>query len=190
MSTFNVYFGIGVDHILSADGLDHILFILLLGLGYSLHQWKRALGLVTAFTLAHSLTLMLATFQWIQVSAELVEFLIPVTISITALFQLVTSFRSTKTSWSFLTQYALVASFGLLHGMGFSNLLASLLNDSGDLVVSLFAFNVGIEVGQLVIVGAVLLINFLVHRLKWVPMDRWTAILAGGVFLFSLSYYF
>jgi hypothetical protein len=85
MSEFELYFGLGKDHILDANGYDHILFVIALCILYSISEWKRVLILVTAFTLGHSITLALATLEIISVSGELVEFLIPITILITAI---------------------------------------------------------------------------------------------------------
>lgn len=85
MSEFQLYFGLGKDHILDySNGYDHILFIVALCVLYQLRDWRQVLVLVTAFTIGHSITLALATLNIITVKAELIEFLIPVTIFITA----------------------------------------------------------------------------------------------------------
>jgi hypothetical protein len=81
MTSFELYFKLGLQHILDLQGFDHILFILALCAVYVARDWVKILLLVTAFTLGHSLTLALATFEVVQIRSEVIEFLIPVTIA-------------------------------------------------------------------------------------------------------------
>jgi hypothetical protein len=178
MTSFELYFKLGLQHILDLKGIDHVLFILALCAVYVARDWAKILLLVTAFTIGHSLTLALATFNLVQVRSEVIEFMIPVTIAITAL---VTLIKPKPTSGKGIQlNYILALLFGLIHGMGFSNYLKSLLGQETSIWQPLLAFNVGLEVGQLVVVAAFLLITSLVH-LAGMNRKEWTLILSAFV---------
>jgi hypothetical protein len=85
MNTFNLYLQLGIEHIADLRGYDHILFILVLAAVYSIKEWKQIIVLITAFTIGHSITLVLATFNYLIIPSVLIEFLIPLTIFLTAL---------------------------------------------------------------------------------------------------------
>ena len=141
-------------------GYDHILFVMTLCSVYRLAEWRRVLILITAFTIGHSTTLVLATLKIVSVSNGLIEFLIPLTIFLTALFNAV--YRKEQVSRGLhLLKYSAALFFGLIHGLGFSNYLRSLLGKESSIVKPLFAFNLGIEVGQIIIVLAIMLITWL-----------------------------
>ena len=155
MQDLGFYFGIGWGHIISKDALDHQLFIAALVAIYLLKDWKQVLILVTAFTIGHSLTLVLSVFDIIRFNSRWVEFLIPLTIVITALSNL---YQKKFTAKSVRINYILALVFGLVHGMGFANALGSLGLPQHSYLTSLVMFNVGVELGQLaVIVSAFLL---------------------------------
>jgi ABC-type antimicrobial peptide transport system permease subunit len=177
MEEFQLYAKLGFDHITDLNGYDHILFIVALCAVYRPNEWKKLLILITAFTLGHSLTLALAVLNIIKVPSELVEFLIPVTIVATALFNLR---KPVKNQRSFGTlNYWLAAAFGLIHGMGFSNYLRSLLGKSSDIITQLLAFNVGLEIGQLLIVALLLTITLVVIEVAKVKHQLWSIWLSG-----------
>jgi hypothetical protein len=192
MEDFLIYLGLGFDHITDPAGYDHILFVIALCAIYTLQQWRQVLVLITAFTLGHSLTLALATLRILEYSTDVIELLIPITILITA----VTNFFYEEKTSRFDTRlqkertwprYALAAVFGLIHGMGFSNYLRSLLGRESDIIQPLLAFNIGLELGQLVIVALVL-------GVAWVAVERlesskrtWTLIVSGIVAGMALS---
>lgn len=160
MSNFSVYFLLGLEHILNWAALDHLLFLLSLTCVYLFSDYKKLLWLVTAFTLGHSITLALATLHLIQVNITWVEFLIPCTILIAA----AANFLRKETGY----KYGVVAAFGLIHGLGFSNYLQSLLGAESSIFIPLFAFNVGLEIGQITVVYTVLTFSMLVTQLgKW-----------------------
>jgi hypothetical protein len=193
MEEFQLYAKLGFDHITDLNGYDHILFIVALCAVYRPTEWRKLLILVTAFTLGHSLTLALAVLNIIQVPSELVEFLIPATIVITALFNLRKPVKSQR-SFGTLT-YWLAAAFGLIHGMGFSNYLRSLLGKSSDIITQLLAFNVGLEIGQLIIVALLLTITFVVVEVAKVKHQLWSIWLSGlaagaAVVIMSEKWYF
>lgn len=181
MSEFELYFGLGRDHILDyANGYDHILFVVALCAVYIIQDWKQILILVTAFTIGHSITLALATLNVISVSATWVEFLIPLTIFTTAVANL---FRKEQLFYpvGVQTNYILALFFGLIHGLGFSNYLKALLGKDQSIVLQLFAFNIGLEVGQIIIVGGFLAVSFIVVNLAGADRRDWKMIISSAV---------
>jgi len=178
MTSFELYFKLGLQHILDLQGFDHILFILALCAVYVARDWVKILLLVTAFTLGHSLTLALATFEVVQIRSEVIEFLIPVTIAFTALATLIKP--KPNSGKGIQLNYLLALFFGLIHGMGFSNYLRSLLGKEASIWQPLLAFNVGLEVGQIVIVAAFLLITSLVH-LAGMNRKEWTLMVSAFI---------
>lgn len=184
MSDFLIYLRLGFDHITDPRGYDHILFVIALCAVYTIRQWRQVLILVTAFTIGHSITLALATLRLIDYSTVLVELLIPVTILITAIAnffykepkkRLLRTNRQPNVTW----RYGLALAFGLIHGMGFSNYLRSLLGRESNIIQPLLAFNVGLELGQLLIVGMVLTLAYIVLDVLHSSRLRWTLIVSG-----------
>ncbi len=179
MSLFELYFKLGLQHIADLKGYDHILFILTLCAVYSLKEWKKVLVLVTAFTIGHSLTLALATLDLIRMDGDLIEFLIPLTIFVTAIANLFVR-KQKGNSGLYYLRYAAALFFGLIHGLGFSNYLRSLLGSERGLVLPLFSFNVGIEVGQIIIVSLIMLLTKVVVDLLGLPKREWHVLLSGA----------
>ena len=179
MSLFELYFKLGLQHIADLKGYDHILFILTLCAVYSLKEWKRVLVLITAFTLGHSLTLALATLDLVRVDGDLIEFLIPLTIFLTALANLLTR-KQKVTSVLHYLKYSAALFFGLIHGLGFSNYLRSLLGSEKGLVLPLFSFNVGIETGQILIVALIMTVTMVVVDLLKYSRREWNVLLSGA----------
>ena len=185
MSLFELYLKLGIDHIADLKGYDHILFILSLTVIYSVRQWKKVLILVTAFTIGHSITLVLATLNIVKVSTAWIEFLIPVTIFITALMN--TLQKSDKFSIKYhQIKYGAALFFGLIHGLGFSNYLRSMLSSEESMVKPLFAFNVGIELGQVLIVLVIMGLGLLVVEILGVKRREWNLLLSGAALGVSL----
>lgn len=180
MSEFGLYFELGMDHILDVNGYDHILFIIALCAIYVLHDWKRVLILVTAFTIGHSITLALATLRIVNFDSEVIEFLIPVTILITALLNIFKKERTIQAS-KIQTNYLLALFFGLIHGLGFSNFLRSILGQEKSIVSPLLAFNIGLEVGQIIIVAVFLIISFILVDIFGVKRRDWRLIISSAV---------
>jgi hypothetical protein len=180
MSEFELYFGLGKDHILDyINGYDHLLFVVALCAMYMVRDWKKLLILITAFTIGHSITLALATLQIISVNQELIEFLIPLTILITAGSNI---FRSTEISdRTTYINYGYALFFGLIHGMGFSNYLRSILGQDRSIVSQLFAFNLGLEVGQIIIVAIFLLAAVILVDLFTVNRRDWKLVLSSAI---------
>ena len=159
LSEFTTYVRLGLSHIADLKGYDHIVFLVALTAGFGPRDWRRLLWLVTAFTLGHSITLALATLDLVRVPSRPVEVLIALTIVVAGLFGVVSPRRSAGSDASQATsqraRYAMAGGFGLIHGLGFSSFLRSLLGSEEQIAQPLFAFNVGLEAGQLLIVLAV-----------------------------------
>lgn len=179
MSIFRLYFTLGLHHIADLKGYDHILFILSLCVVYSLKEWRRVLILITAFTIGHSLTLALATLDLIRVNGDLIEFLIPLTIFLTALANVISRKQDVSPLLHYL-KYSAALFFGLIHGLGFSNYLRSLLGSEKGLALPLFSFNVGIEAGQLMIVVAIMTLSKVMIDLLKFPRREWHVLLSGA----------
>jgi hypothetical protein len=178
---FLTYLRLGLHHIADLRGYDHILFITALTAPYRLTDWQQLLWLVTVFTLGHSATLLLATLDLVRIRPSIVEPGIAATILVTGLATLLSlAFAKEVADRRWQTgRYFMAAGFGLIHGLGFSNFLRSLLGDSDGLAVPLFAFNVGLEAGQLLIVAGVILLGLTVERL--VPRRYWVAAVSALV---------
>lgn len=185
MNDFGLYFSIGYKHIAGLGGIDHILFVVALCIRYQFIDWRKILILVTAFTIGHSITLVLSVFNIVDYPVKWIEFLIPVTIVITAISNLFVKKFVFKSKFPFI--YFLALFFGLVHGLGFSNYLKSLLGTEHNIVWQLLAFNVGLEAGQLLIVTGVLLISFIfVNILKFNRREYLLAV-TSGIFALALQ---
>jgi len=180
MSQFELYFQLGKDHILDyKNGYDHILFVVALCALYLMRDWKKVLILVTAFTIGHSITLALSTLSVISINQELIEFLIPVTIFITAVSNI---FRGTEPSdRTTYINYGYALFFGLIHGLGFSNYLKAMLGKDRGIVSQLFAFNIGLELGQIIIVSIFLILSFILVDLFTVNRRDWKLVLSSAI---------
>src|SRR6478609_3184137 len=182
MSEFALYFVLGREHILDyANGYDHILFVLALCAIYLISDWRKILVLVTAFTVGHSVTLALATLEIISFNLDLIEFLIPITILLTALANLFHKESAIESGKKIQFNYILALTFGLIHGMGFSNYLRALLGKNESIVTQLLAFNLGLEFGQLIIVIIFMGITFVLVGLVGVPRRDWKMIISSAI---------
>ena len=188
---WKAYLGLGFDHILDPNGYDHILFVTALTAVYTFRDWKKILWLVTAFTLGHSLTLALAALDIVAFNPDLIETLIPVTIILTALFQMYRVLSKTQENTSATVAYVLTTGFGLIHGLGFSNYFKAILGKESSIVQPLLAFNIGVELGQLIIVlvslvlGSALVLGAGLSRKNWTLMISSVCVLMGMYLLMS-----
>ncbi len=186
-SEFSTYLQLGLRHITDIRGYDHILFVTALTVAYRPADWRRLLLLVTAFTLGHSITLALATLNLVHVPSASVEAAIAATIVVASLMAIVAAVGAPSGDGVSVSQrgqrlrYAMAAGFGLVHGLGFSTFLRSLLGGEESLVLPLFSFNLGLEVGQLSIVAGVLLLGLLAERVLRLARRDWVLIVSGGI---------
>ncbi len=175
MSEFLGFVQLGFRHIADVNAADHILFLLALAAIYRLRDWRSALWVVTSFTIGHSLTLALAVTNLVTMPTALIEFLIPITIVATCVENILVRDRSV-TLWRGRYRPVFAGVFGLVHGAGFANYLKSLFVD--QIAVPLFGFNVGIEVGQLLVLmvaaGMLAVVDFTMASLRrpgwWAPL--------------------
>ena len=170
MEEFKTWFFIGFDHIMDIQALDHTLFILALVVAYDSSQIKKIIFLVTAFTIGHSVTLAFSALELISFNQKIIEFSIPLTIFLTALNNIVNRKESKKKFVS--SNYIIGLVFGLIHGLGFANYLKALLF-KGNIVFELFAFNVGIEIAQIILVFVFLFLSFLISRFVFSKREDW-----------------
>lgn len=150
MQTFVLFFKQGLSHILDIDGIDHLLFILAITVFFSLSHWKKLALLITAFTLGHSITLVLSVYDVLNLQRDIIEQLIPITIIITCINNIFKVYKPIQVNYQLL--YIMVLVFGCIHGLAFSNFLKMAFFEDDNLLASLLGFNIGIEIGQLLIV--------------------------------------
>ena len=185
MHEFWMYTQIGFNHIANLSGMDHILFVAALCIRYQFSDWKKWLILITSFTIGHSITLILSVFNYLDFSTNWIEFLIPVTILITSISNMFVKKFSFKTRFPVIYFFALF--FGLIHGLGFSFYLKSLLGLQQNIAPALLAFNLGLEIGQILIVMAILVISFIFVTLLKAPRRDFILIVSGGILAVSLQ---
>ncbi len=183
MNSFKMFTELGFRHITDIHGYDHIIFLIALCGVYTFRDWKKLLAVVTIFTITHSLSLALAAFDVLRLKGDYIEFLIPVTILFTALFN-VTKLGSNKAGNA---KVAISGLFGLVHGFGFSGFYRMIMLDSKPWYTSYLPFNLGIEMGQLVIVLVILLISFTFQQIFKVTLKSWNIFIAGGVSFISIT---
>ncbi|WP_066441377.1 HupE/UreJ family protein [Chryseobacterium sp. CCH4-E10] len=184
MQDFLFYLNLGWEHIISLDALDHQLFVLALIAVYSFNDLKKILILITAFTIGHSITLALSTFDIIRINSDWVEFLIPLTIVLTSLNNIF--IRNKKQSHN-RGNYYLALIFGLIHGMGFANTARVMIAKSQSITIPLLGFNIGLELGQIAIVFGILILLFILLKVFKVNQKDWVLFVSSGVFALSLK---
>ena len=172
---FNVK--IGIDHILDINGYDHVLFLMVLAVPYVFKDWKRILVLVSIFTIGHSISLILGAYDVVTVNGKLVEFLIPITILIAAIYNVFTAGkkdRGNQIGLLFLTTLF----FGLIHGFGFSREFKMISDNS---LVFLLEFAVGIEIAQVITVFIVLFLGYLFQTIFRFSRRDWVMVVSAIV---------
>jgi hypothetical protein len=174
MEDFVFYFKLGWQHIISIDAFDHLFFIMALTSIYLLKDIKQVLFLVTAFTTGHAISLSLSILNLVKINSSLVEFLIPLSIIITAEIQFVKSINP-KAPFRFKYFFALL--FGLLHGLGFANTIRMIMAESQHIAFPLLSFNIGLEIGQICFVFILLLVAHFFIKIIGLPQKWWIRIL-------------
>jgi len=181
MSEFWIYFQIGLKHVLDIHAYDHVLFLTALTTPYAFKDWKRILLLVTVFTVGHTLALLLSVFGIIAVKANLVEFLIPITILVAAMFNLFTAGKASKNE-SVNLVFFLTLFFGIIHGLGFSNYFKTILGGtSSSKLVPLLEFALGIEAAQLIVVFVVLILSYIVQTVFRFSKRDWALVMSAFI---------
>jgi hypothetical protein len=184
MSEFWIYLKIGLTHVLDLQGYDHVLFLVALTVPYAFKDWKRLLLLVSVFTIGHTLALLLSVYNVLMIRAEIVEFLIPITILVTAVYSIFTAGKAAKAGGASATAF-ITLFFGLVHGLGFSNYFKSILpGTASEKLLPLFEFAIGIELAQAIIVLAVLILGYILQAFFRVSRRDWilvTSALVAGI---------
>ncbi|MFV7234099.1 HupE/UreJ family protein [Flavobacterium sp. ZB4R12] len=181
MSEFWIYFQIGLKHVLDIHAYDHVLFLIALAVPFSFKDWKRIVLLVTLFTIGHTMALLLSVFDIIAIKVNVVELLIPITILITALFNLFTAGKSGKKE-SINLVFFITLFFGIIHGLGFSNYFKSILGGSAtSKLLPLGEFALGIEAAQIVVVFVVLVLSYIVQTVFRFSKRDWTLVMSAFI---------
>jgi hypothetical protein len=181
MSDFWIYFQIGLKHVLDIHAYDHVMFLMALTIPYAFKDWKRILLLVTVFTVGHTLALLLSVYGIITIKVNIVEFLIPITILITAFFNFFTAGKSSKTE-SINLVFFITLFFGIIHGLGFSNYFKTILGGSpSSKLLPLGEFALGIEAAQIIVVFVVLIISYIVQTIFRFSKRDWTLAMSAFI---------
>lgn len=184
MTDFWFYLKLGVEHVLDFNAYDHILFLTALALPFTFKTWKSVVLLATVFTITHCLSLALSSYNIIIVDVGLIEFLIPVTIAMTAVFNILYT-KMPVGNKSVVLHTIATAFFGLIHGFGFSNYFKMLMAEQENKVVPLLGFAGGIEVSQVIIVLTVLLVSYLV--IKFLKVNQRVFIIVGSSLILLIT---
>jgi hypothetical protein len=181
MSQFWLYFKLGLNHVLDIHAYDHVMFLIALMVPYAFKDWKRVFLLVSLFTIGHTLSLVLSVFGTVSINSNYVEFLIPITILVTAVFHLFTAGKSSKNeSISFIAIVTLF--FGIVHGLGFSTYFNSILPGSAaDKILPLLEFALGIESAQIIVVFAVLILAYIVQTFFRFSKRDWALVMSAFI---------
>lgn len=181
MSQFWIYFQIGLKHVLDIHAYDHVLFLIALAIPFAFKDWKRIVLLVSLFTLGHTVALLFSVFGIIAVKVNVVELLIPITILLTALFNLFTAGKSSKKE-SINVVFFITLFFGIIHGLGFSNYFKTILGGTpASKLLPLTEFALGIEAAQIVVVFIVLILSYIVQTIFRFSKRDWTLVMSAFI---------
>lgn len=183
MTDFELYFSMGLRHVLDINAYDHVLFLIVLTVPYIFKDWKNVLLLVTLFTIGHTLSLILSVFGVITVNAGIVEFLIPITIFITALYNIFKASRKSSSKNGSINFIAITTLFfGVIHGLGFSNYFKIVVDkNSKDKLMPLLEFALGIETAQVIVVLIVLIISYILQEFFRLSKRDWILVMSAFV---------
>ena len=182
MDPFGIYFQEGFFHITDLKGIDHILFIAAICLTLDITDLKKIFFAVTSFTIGHSLSLALSIYHLILIPSDFIEWLIPVTIMLAIPLSIGTK---NYAGGSLVKKTIIIGLFGIIHGLGFSNYLKTMMGTEENILLPLFAFNTGLEIGQLMIVAFILFLNFTIIRIIKTNQRNW--VLFGGGLIFGMA---
>lgn len=180
MISINSFFLSGWEHIVDINAYDHLLFVMTLCAAFKLKEWKQILIIITAFTIGHSGTLILSAFDIIPTDPKLIDLLIPFTIMLTAMANVINYDKNRKFSDAKI-KYLIALVFGLIHGLAFaSNFKFMLFSD--DILMPLFLFNIGIEAGQLFIVLLFMIALWFYSKVINGEHFKWNLFISGAGF--------
>lgn len=184
MEQLKFYFHLGLNHVLDFQAYDHILFLTVLTIPYLFKDWKRILILVSVFTLGHTLTLLLSVYGVLTIKGSYIEFLIPLTILVTALYNIFTAGKPTQKNGYGLILF-ITLFFGLIHGLGFSNYFKHIISGESDKLLPLLEFALGIEAAQIIIVLIILIMGYAIQFLFRFSTKEW--ILCGSSVVLGMT---
>ena len=180
MEQFKLFLELGLTHVLDINGYDHVLFLMVLAAPYLFSNWKKILLLVTVFTVGHTLSLILAAYEIVSVKSSLVEFLIPVTIGIAAVYNIVTADKN-QTNDKVGVLFFTTLFFGVIHGLGFSNYFRMIIGGKDEKIIPLLEFALGIEIAQVIIVVGMLILATLFQTFLRVSRKDWVLVVSAIV---------
>lgn len=181
MSEFLIYFQIGLKHVLDINAYDHVLFLMALAVPFSFKDWQRVVVLVTLFTIGHTVALLLSVLEIIVIKANVVELLIPITILITAFYNLFTAGKTSKKDGLNLIFFVTLF-FGIIHGLGFSNYFKAILGGSTtSKLLPLAEFALGIEAAQIIVVFIILILSYIVQTFFRFSKRDWTLVMSAFI---------
>jgi len=178
MEQLKLFFELGLTHVLDINGYDHVLFLVVLAAPYLFSNWKKILFLVTVFTVGHSISLILSSYNMIAINSGLVEFIIPITIAVTALFNIFTAGKINHNTKIGLMFFATLF-FGIIHGLGFSNYFKMIVGNTDYKFIPLFEFALGVEAAQIVVVIVVLLLGAVIQNILNVSKKDWVLVVSS-----------
>jgi len=178
MEQLKLFFELGLTHVLDINGYDHVLFLIVLAAPYLFSNWKKVLFLVTVFTVGHSISLILSSYDFISVNSGLVEFVIPVTIAVTALFNIFSSGKAVGNTKIGLVFFVTLF-FGVVHGLGFSSYFKMIVGNTDYKFVPLIEFALGVEAAQIIVVIVVLVLASIVQNILSVSKRDWVLVISS-----------
>jgi len=185
MDDFMLYCKMGLNHVLDFSAYDHILFLIVLAVVFSYYELKKLLWLVTLFTLGHSITLALSAYGVLNISMDLIEFLIPLTIFITGVINIVNSNK--KPTKKDNTNLIFALFFGLIHGLGFSNYFKMMIGQQEEKILPLIEFALGIELAQIIIVFGIIFLGLVFQNFLKVTKRDWILVCSSIVIGFAIQ---
>ena len=178
MEDFQLYINLGLKHVLDWQAYDHVLFLIVLTIFYNFKDWKKVVWLVTFFTIGHTLTLALSAYNLLYVKMDVVEFLIPLTILLTAIYNVIFVNKLTK---NLNITFFFAFLFGLIHGLGFSSYFKIIVDDVEGKLLPLLEFALGIEIAQIIAVFFILLLSYIVLNILKRQKRDWIMIVSAIV---------
>jgi len=180
MNDSNYFFTLGWEHIVDINAYDHLLFVMTLCAAFKIKQWRQILIIITAFTIGHSLTLVLSSLDIVPSNQDLIDKLIPFTIMLTALSNVI-NYNKAGNLADIKIKYGIALLFGLIHGLAFASNFKFILFEE-SIIMPLFLFNIGIEVGQLFIVLFFMLSLYIYTYLIKAEHSKWNLFISGAGF--------
>jgi len=180
MDSFWFFFKEGLFHVLDWNAYDHILFLIVLTVPFLISNWKKLLSLVTLFTIGHTVALALSAYEVVKVDSSLVELLIPITILITAFYNIFTSGKKSGKNKVGIHLFVTLF-FGLMHGLGFSTYFKMMTAEDNSKLFPLLEYTLGIEVAQIIIVVVALIISFIGQAIFRFSLRDWVMVISAIV---------